>query len=384
MIVIFSLLFIYPAVGLIAQQKRWNAVTHDKTNFPLLGKHRTVPCSECHLKGVMKGTPTDCEACHWYRKQDDRYRLRLGIHCEECHTPFDWKQIKPGSWDHEKDAGFLLGGAHKILDCYQCHKGRGFSGQGSDCIDCHRDDYNHADEPDHVSGQFPTDCRICHNMLSWEGAGYTHSAFPLNGMHRTAACAACHQNGQYEGTPTECVACHQAQYNNTTSPNHLQAGYSTDCELCHGNSAIDWYGAILNHDLFWPLKGAHQRLDCSSCHWQGYNISSDCITCHLEDYNNTRNPNHREAGFHTDCETCHLSESLTWTQAVFNHTFPISSGNHQHLSCSDCHRTANYIEFSCIDCHEHSRNEMDEEHSDVGGYVYNSQACYACHPTGTE
>jgi hypothetical protein len=25
---------------------------------------------------------------------------------------------------------------------------------------------------------------------------------------------------------------------------------------------------------------------------------------------------------------------------------------------------------------------MDNKHKDVGGYVYNSQACYSCHPNG--
>ena len=87
LVVAMSLLFIF------SQQKKWDAVAHDKTNFPLKGKHRTVACSECHVKGVMQGTPTDCEACHWNRKQDDRYRLQLGHHCADCHTPFDWKRI---------------------------------------------------------------------------------------------------------------------------------------------------------------------------------------------------------------------------------------------------------------------------------------------------
>jgi hypothetical protein len=27
---------------------------------------------------------------------------------------------------------------------------------------------------------------------------------------------------------------------------------------------------------------------------------------------------------------------------------------------------------------------MDDEHDDVSGYSYNSQACYTCHPTGRE
>ncbi len=375
------LILLHSGVGLIARQGGWNAVTHDKTNFPLIGRHRTVPCSDCHKKNIRQGTPTECEACHWYRKQDDRYQLQLGIHCGDCHTPFDWKRIKPNSWEHGQAAGFPLEGIHKTLDCVRCHVGGTFYGRGRDCIDCHGEDYNRASGPDHVLEQFPTDCRMCHNMLGWEGAGYDHLVFPLYGMHRTASCYQCHRNNQYTGTSRECVVCHLVRFNNTVNPNHNQAGYPTDCEICHGTGAFDWYGATVDHDRFWSLRGAHRGLDCNRCHSSGYNISSACVNCHLEDYNNTTDPDHGKAGFHTDCEVCHLREAHTWSQVIFDHQFPIFSGVHQSISCSECHRTANYFEFSCIDCHVHGKNEMDNKHINIGGYSYNSLACYSCHPT---
>ena len=43
----------------------------------------------------------------------------------------------------------------------------------------------------------------------------------------------------------------------------------------------------------------------------------------------------------------------------------------------------NYAQFSCIDCHQHSnQSEVDSHHSQVSGYVYDSQACLTCHPQG--
>jgi hypothetical protein len=321
-IVTLFLLLILPGTGSEAQQKRWNTVSHDNTNFPLTGKHRAVDCSECHLKGVMQGTPRDCEACHWYRKQDDRYQLQLGIHCADCHTPFDWKTVKASAWEHGQATGFVLEGIHKTLDCYRCHRGKIFSSQRRDCLDCHRGEYEGAAEPNHVKNQFPTDCKICHTMNTWESARYYHQSFPLNGLHKTAGCADCHANGQFTGTPGECAACHLDQYNQTKNPNHRQANYPLDCELCHGSSALDWRGATIDHDRFWPLRGAHKGLDCHRCHYRGYNISSRCVDCHLDDYNNTRDPNHRQAGFHTDCEVCHAPESFTWGQAVFYRRSP--------------------------------------------------------------
>src|SRR5512136_2566858 len=52
--------------------------SHDRTNFPLVGKHRTLSCRECHVNLVFEGTPRDCEVCHWQRRQDGSDSLRLG------------------------------------------------------------------------------------------------------------------------------------------------------------------------------------------------------------------------------------------------------------------------------------------------------------------
>ena len=81
-----SLVLAGPGVSL-QEGARSKVQEHDLTNFPLVGKHRTVPCGDCHLDGVLEGTPIACETCHWTRRQDDRYELRLGIHCGDCHTP---------------------------------------------------------------------------------------------------------------------------------------------------------------------------------------------------------------------------------------------------------------------------------------------------------
>ena len=111
-----------------------------------------------------------------------------------------------------------------------------------------------------------------------------------------------------------------------------------------------------------------------------------CVACHQNDYNQANDPNHVSAGFPTTCESCHTTSS--WDGATFDHDgsyFPIYSGKHRNkwASCSTCHVVpSNYAVFECTVCHEHRRSEMDSEHDDVGGYVYQSQACYNCHPTG--
>ena len=37
---------------------------HYTTGFPLTGEHRSLSCDRCHVGGVFKGTPRQCESCH--------------------------------------------------------------------------------------------------------------------------------------------------------------------------------------------------------------------------------------------------------------------------------------------------------------------------------
>ncbi|MBM3436056.1 MAG: hypothetical protein FJY07_07585, partial [Bacteroidetes bacterium] len=74
--------------------------------------------------------------------------------------------------------------------------------------------------------------------------------------------------------------------------------------------------------------------------------------------------------------------------STFNHDsqyFPIYSGKHNGKwdQCSDCHTNPNNYEvFTCLTCH--TQAETDNDHDEVPGYQYNSDACLACHPNGNK
>jgi len=362
----------------------WLGAVANHSRFPLKGKHKTAACTDCHVNGVYLGTPSECVDCHRddYNATTDPNHQQSGYStdCESCHGSgaVTWEGAVA---DH---SSFPLKGKHQTAACTDCHINGVYAGTPSQCVDCHQDDYNATTNPNHQQAGYPTNCESCHgsDAVTWQGAVADHSSFPLKGKHQTAACTDCHINGVYAGTPSQCVDCHQDDYNATTDPNHQQAGFSTDCVPCHGSDAVTWENATFNHNQFWPLQGAHTTLDCSACHSSGYDLPRDCYGCHKADYDNTRDPNHVSAGFPTTCESCHFSNHVRWDQAVFNHQFPIDSGAHRNLACTDCHLTANYVQFSCIDCHEHNKSDMDKEHREVRGYSYSSQACYTCHPTG--
>jgi hypothetical protein len=387
-LVIFPLTVLMGAVGTRATVRaQWdtpNRAFHKDTAFPLDGRHMTVACASCHIKGVTKGTPTTCFACHWERRQDDRYRLRLGSSCETCHRPTAWTAVK---WDHGAVTGMPLNVAHKTVPCESCHRNAQFTSATTSCINCHRKDYDATRTPNHAAAGFSTTCDACHRPgdATFTQARFDHNAaFPLVGTHAMQGCAMCHANGRYKGTPRDCVGCHRDEYQRTTNPNHGAAGYSTACETCHRATDPSWLGTAINHSQFFPLVGKHSMTACSSCHVNNRfkGTPRDCVGCHLDAYQRTANPSHAAAGFPFTCESCHRASDTTWMQGRFTHPwFPITSGKHAGNPCSACHTNpASYQAFTCLTCH--GRTKMDDTHRGRTGYRYDSIACYSCHPNG--
>jgi hypothetical protein len=368
----------------------WSPSTfdHGQTQFPLTGAHIETNCSACHISGQYSGISTECFSCHEdaYNGATNPNHLAVGYphSCQVCHSTTAWS---PASFNHDL-TNFPLTGAHLTVACETCHTNNQYVGVPTDCYSCHVDAYNGTTDPNHITANFPHECEICHSTTAWTPATFDHSNtnFPLTGAHQAVACAECHINGQYTGTPADCYSCHQENYNGTTDPNHIAAGFPHDCEICHSTTA--WTPATFDHsNTNFPLTGAHVTVPCSDCHVnnQYSGTPTECFFCHEDDYNGTTNPNHQSAGFPTNCEICHTTTN--W-QSVFNHDqlyFPIYSGHHAGTwsTCSDCHPNAsNYSEFTCIDCHAHNQSQMNQEHQEVSGYIYASWACLQCHPTG--
>ena len=369
---------------------------HDQF-YPLTGAHLDVAmdCAVCH-NGDYVNTPNTCEGCHMpdYNASvnPDHPDLNIPTTCDDCHTTDPgWE---PATFDIHDDY-YPLTGAHMDIasDCVLCHNGD-YVNTPNTCDGCHMPDYNNSTNPDHQDLNLPITCDDCHTTdHGWMPATFDihDDYYPLNGAHAVIAseCVLCH-NGDYTNTPNTCIGCHQADYDGTTEPDHNQNNLSTDCLDCHNEDA--WVPTDFDHDDFWPLNGAHFdiRNDCFACHMGDYtNTPTDCIACHQEDYDGTTNPDHAAAMFPTDCLDCHTEDA--WVPADFDHDamyFPIYSGKHEDewTLCTECHINPNdYAIFSCIDCHEHNdQAEVDDDHDGVAGYVYDSPACYSCHPNGEE
>ncbi|MBT4968684.1 MAG: hypothetical protein HOA61_04860 [Bacteroidetes bacterium] len=322
-----------------------------------------------------------------FKTEEPTHGENFKISCTVCHSPGGWKLDKEiYSFDHNTTA-LPLEGQHVETDCKLCHPTLIFGDAGEDCMDCHTDMHN---------ASLGTDCERCHSPFSWIVSNISEihyqSRFPLMGAHALADCYDCHKSASlldFEPLGIECMDCHQQDYYSTSEPNHTTAGFSTECSECHRIGAFEWGSSGFNH-VFFPLTQGHNLQDCNLCHVAGNysNISTDCFSCHESDFNATNNPNHSGSGFSTDCSQCHTTNP-GWKPATFDHDnkyFPIFSGKHngEWNSCVDCHtNTSNYQVYTCIDCHDHNKSEMDKEHDEEPDYLYNSIACFDCHPRGT-
>jgi hypothetical protein len=365
---------------------------HQQSRFPLVGVHATVDCNQCHTSESFqqfKLIGIDCYICHndayAATTQPNHVLAGYSIKCDECHAIFA-KEWKGSGFNHNF---FPLTQGHALDECIKCHVNGNYSNLSSDCLNCHQADYNATTNPNHINAGYSTNCTMCHTTApGWTPATFDHSKFPLTQGHSLTDCAKCHVNGNYANTSSDCISCHQADYNATTNPNHANAGYSTNCTTCH-TTAPGWTPATFDHSKF-PLTQGHSITDCAKCHVNGNyaNTSSDCISCHQTDYNATNNPSHSSLNFSTTCTECHTT-APGWKPATYRQhdaqSFPIYSGRHQGAwtSCTDCHTNlSNYKVFSCIDCHEHNKTDMDNKHREEGGYVYSSVSCFNCHPQG--
>ena len=279
-------------------EKNWKETgkfDHDKTKFPLVGKHVKVECKECHKSQMFKEAPKECFGCH---EKDDKHKTNLGKACADCHNEQEWKNTE-GRFKHDKTK-FQLRNAHAAptVKCVACHKDlTSFRNTPLLCINCHKKDDKH-------ETQLGDKCESCHNDKAWKGTTFNHgkSRFPLTGQHIVVECKKCHETMRYKDAPRDCYACHKKD------DKHKQV-FGTRCESCHNTRA--WTTWSFNHDTQtkYRLEGSHVKVTCESCHKQvapsgkdAAPLGSACVTCHRKD-------DVHNGGFGPRCDQCHQVES---------------------------------------------------------------------------
>ena len=331
---------------------------HEKTRFPLLGKHGSVECKACHQGNVFKETPMTCIACH---KKDDKHKNTLGEKCAQCHVERSWKETR---FDHAATR-FPLAGKHANVKCADCHTTPDPKATPQACVSCHRKDDRH-------KGTQSDQCDRCHVAQSWKSVRFDHdrdTRYPLRGKHRTATCESCHGKPAQAAQPaklgSDCNGCH-------AKDDVHKAQQGSRCEQCHRES--DWKTTTFDHARSrFPLTGGHLKVECKSCHTtaQFKDAKRECMSCHGK-----QDVHKRRLG--TQCETCHNARS--WKTWDFNHDrrtrFPLD-GAHLKVQCYGCHSrpvdAKATLPSECVACHA-----ADDVHE--GGF---GRQCERCHVSST-
>jgi hypothetical protein len=281
---------------------------HDRTSFPLLGKHVTTECKACHKSLLYKEAPKECLGCH---AKDDKHKGNLGKACGDCHNEREWKDTR-GRFDHDKTKfplrnGHLSTAKGAKVECKACHATLdAMRNTSTECVACHRKDDKH-------EGQSGKACQSCHADKSWKVTSFDHARtrFALAGRHVTVECKDCHtgmpKSLRFRDAQRDCYSCHKKD-----DKHKLKLGLA--CESCHNVRSWKSWDFDHNRRSDYKLDGAHLKLACEACHLREAPkgkaiapLSSTCIGCH-------RGDDVHDASFGMRCEQCHVTER--WKRIV--------------------------------------------------------------------
>ena len=177
-------------------------------NKDLWAFHKTDVCRTCHPDLAFVKASGDCTSCH-----ADFHKGSVGLDCYACHRQPAWNVTR---FDHN-GTGFPLMGAHRALECGDCHRDlQSFKiiPRPNSCASCHQGAWMNSPFP-HARYGAGLDCQECHLQDKWE---YAHSPFWYNvqtGPMAGIACSSCHKNAAnyMEYTCHDCHAGHAGDRN---------------------------------------------------------------------------------------------------------------------------------------------------------------------------
>ena len=418
--------------------------------LPLIGGHADLSCRQCHaedglhaLEGKAKpgraASARGCTDCHQSPHDEQRLNslagwegLSLETSCSVCHVPEHEQFDQPGVTvtDRQHAAlGFALDDPHMDLECAACHDpnlsefaerhpGRDQLG----CAECHADPHLGQFDDVLASGRpfGAAGCTACHSQTAFAPHGFdldrhARAGLPLEGTHAGLECSVCHSDPapgearQFDGTPTECAACHQDAHRGFFDPflADLAPVEHGACALCHATTEFaDLIEPGFDHAAHtpFPLDGAHAQGDCASCHQplaepdetaRSFGFACDplgslagCVSCHSDPHEGSfdREKLPAEVQGRVACERCHDQSSFRSLPYGFDHHgwtgFPLD-GAHEQASCSACHAPMRATQpggrtwqpaagTNCAACHQDS-------HAGQFASPTGATDCQACH-----
>jgi len=254
------------------QVKNIGSFDHNKTTFPLEGKHSAVDCKKCHKASYTASLRHNrCTDCHIDYHKGDFVKNGITPDCRECHSEKGFPQSSFTIERHNSSTGnFKLEGAHLATPCIACHKKNTdwkFRNIGTKCVDCHDDIHKSYLDTKYYPG---SKCTNCHTLEQWTMVKFDHklTKFPLEGKHSEQTCKACHDQKapvkseklHFTGLFTECTSCHTDEHNAQFEENG-----KVNCADCH--TPEGWKSRPFDHNKSrFKLDGKHINVACAQCH----------------------------------------------------------------------------------------------------------------------
>lgn len=311
---------------------------HATTGFILSGGHALAACETCHVGGVFKGTPRNCEGCHALGKRilatpKSNTHIVTDAACESCH--FNTSTWLGARYNH----GTAVPG-----QCTTCHNGRIAASK-------------HAS---HVPTTIANDrCDMCHRTSTWKPASWNHT-------DTLSDCSSCHKNGgpgrnlsgghlpmsmstvSFVGN---CKACHTS-YTSFYRAYYNHVGASASCEVCHGTYNSPAYSNVKH-----PVAAIHGVLPslplattCQSCHRSFGSFAAarfdhvgatQCSQCHSGAYAGVRGKSGGHVKYQpatTECSVCHSTASWRSTlRGTALHSYLTTPAAPHTPTCRSCH-----------------------------------------------
>lgn len=258
------------------------SATH--TDFPLLGRHLSVDCEDCHIEGAAEQGLSSLRDNGWVDE--------LSTSCLDCHI--DTREDYFPNFNHGNGATCsAAGGCHSASDsCWR--------EIAAPCIDV----------PTPVTGE-PTPPPPGHN-------GDLALLFPLEGVHLGPGCTACHRGAfeEQRGGSDQCETCHARALPDGPGDDHYPPDQLTapdsarGCKACHAAEdptqkllvPSDWTVDPVVHDFQWPHNGADECLDC---HLSPGSQTATDYTCTSAGCHGDLSPNAYHADPNGPCADCH-------------------------------------------------------------------------------
>lgn len=258
------------------KQVKTSSFDHNKTLFPLLGKHVNLNCNQCHGNNLSsKPKHQNCLDCHNDYHKGEFVKNNNQTDCSSCHTV---EGFSPSIFTIERhnEIEFKLIGSHLAVPCKSCHYKETewkFKNIEKECYHCHKN--VHGDE---LTTEFlpNNNCNICHSVYSWQDVNFNHSKtnFELTGKHSSVTCNKCHlieKEYKFRSLNKDCISCHIDKHKG-----QFDIDGTTDCLKCHGFN--NWRAEKFNHEnTMFPLTGGHQKVPCANCHKDKF-IDGELIT----------------------------------------------------------------------------------------------------------